>query len=414
MGLSIVVGKKGSGKTAFALQLIAEELERGRRPVITNMQIYKEKLEQWFRDQGKEVCVADRLLCLDIRDKRFRRWWRINPDDSMKGRFGDETWKDCEGCLYVVDEGQHYYNSRGWAQRMGKDEEGEAPGPECEDFLCQERKTSRDTIVTTPSSSLLDKNFRTLSTECVVLDNWYKKKIRGISPPGRFQAQVYENCPPLPGEEPIASPKFYLDVAGLMSCYNTAAGAGFIGSRADMDQPAKRGVPLWLAIACLPVLGFFAWFALHSGLSATTKHFTKKMERDMPHYAVSKVEAKTNLSPVVLQHTNEVVGAVLTNRLDVRPPVSAHHVKAVVHGLHDVVVWDDGRQSVVRSVKLLDSGDWEVDGRLYEPDLPHHLPTPDVEKPLIGQTVRSVRAPIDESWQMKPEDLLKRLPARAR
>ena len=137
---------------------------------------------------------------------------------EVYGGFGvDERWNSCVGVFFVVDEGQKYYSARGWADRLKRGEEHELPvGAECEDYLCQERKTGDDTLVTTPSSSLLDKQFRTLSTECVVLDNWYKKRIRGVRPPGRFHARIYENCPPGPGEEAVAVKNFYLDAGGLM------------------------------------------------------------------------------------------------------------------------------------------------------------------------------------------------------
>lgn len=361
-GLTIVVGKKGSGKTGFALGLIAKELERGKRIVITNMEIYKDKLESWFRSSGKEVNVADRLVVLGAKDRRFQRWWRIrgeSPEDEL-GAFGlDSRWDSCEGILYVVDEGQHHYPARGWTTRQKRGEGNEPPvGEECNDYLCQERKTGDDTVVTTPSSSLLDKDFRTLSTECVVLENWYRKRIRGVRPPGRFDVSIWENCPPQPGEEPIGRDSYQLDSTGLMACYNTAAGAGFIGSRADLDKPPPRGVHLYTLLAGLLVLGVVGWFGVHWGMKGFTKLWSKKMDKDL----VSSVQVVSHGRGVTnsVVDKKELVSSAVVSRVFTNAPAG---VRAVVKGTAGwAVVWEDGTTDLASSVVAQKRGGLLIDG----------------------------------------------------
>jgi len=53
MSLSLVVGKTGSGKSLFAVHKVVEHFLRGDpRPVVTNLTIYPDRLDDYLRSKG--------------------------------------------------------------------------------------------------------------------------------------------------------------------------------------------------------------------------------------------------------------------------------------------------------------------------------------------------------------------------
>jgi len=228
----------------FALTQIVRELVHGTRDIVTNLAVYPERLESYLRERGHEVDLANRLRVVERRDPRIKTWWRLRGRQGDFGEFGGPEWEGVEGVFYVIDEGQDFYSAREWA----------TSGPELTKYLAQNRKAGDDTLICTPSTTLIDKQIRSVSNECVVLENWYRKRFKLFRPPGRLHGRVYWNCPPAPSEEAWRTFAVHVEPQKLAKCYDTAAGAGIVGTTADVGKGGPGGLPWWtilIAIVCV-------------------------------------------------------------------------------------------------------------------------------------------------------------------
>lgn len=249
MALSLIYGRNGSGKSLFAMHLLVEELLRSNRPIMTTLAVDCEALQAYMnrdfeRGRGMLVDVHGRVRVLTEEELGF--FWRHRGQDEFhkpidRGPFGGSDWVHDGGCCFILDEVQMGFSARSWRER----------GPEFLQYQPQHRHFGDDVIAITPHPALVEKGFRILCGECVVLSNWYKLSFKGVKLPGRIVWRRYINCPPQPGEIPSETGKIFLDARGLAACYDTSAGVGVIGGgAADKGQRAK-GIPWKMAVAVL-------------------------------------------------------------------------------------------------------------------------------------------------------------------
>jgi len=278
--LTIIIGPNGSGKSLFAMHLLLKELLTTRRQIVTTLAVNLSALRELVNHRGGGFAADPfhRITRLVDADElgifwRFRGHLHSDPTVfpnrlTVLGPFGDPTWQGYTdtGVCYFLDEAQVAFGARGWtARRKAKQGEERSRGQEFTDYQTQHRKVGDDVIAITPASSLLDAQFRVLSGECIVLQNWYRMKIKGFKPPPRIRWQSFTNCPPGQGEPCLASGSIYIDVKSLAGCYDTAAGVGYVGTQADTKRDVK-GIPWWLIPAALLVVGFFVWRGLGYGM----------------------------------------------------------------------------------------------------------------------------------------------------
>src|ERR1035441_7324043 len=250
--ISVLTGRTGSGKTTFALIQIAKELVHGTRVVVTNVAIRLDKLAEFLRKEYKHELDGDRIVQLEIKDDRLKYYWRIRSKERELGEFGGEDWKNPgPGVFFVIDEIQSAFSAREWGKHSG----------ECGQYGAQQRKLGDDSICISPHPALIDKLFRILANECVILDNWYHRRVRFFRAPRKIVWHAYTNCPPQVGEEPVATGHFTIDPLGISGCFDTAAGAGLLGQQADVGK-VEKGISVTAILPAVVVLGVLVFLGI--------------------------------------------------------------------------------------------------------------------------------------------------------
>lgn len=97
---TIITGSLGGGKSALAVEMIMEHLSLG-GTVVTNIEVYPEKLAEWMRDEFGLVMDPDRLRVLD------RASIRDFHDLAVRGN-------EERTVLMVLDEAALDLNAREW------------------------------------------------------------------------------------------------------------------------------------------------------------------------------------------------------------------------------------------------------------------------------------------------------------
>lgn len=261
--LSICVGPNGSGKSLWAVHQVEELLLKDHRLIVTSLSLDIPRLNEYMQEKHPGKCpdVISRILLIGKEEmKTFWRFRRFKHDDyygriaDPRGPFGDKTWSDPDpGVVFILDEVQTVFGARDWAKT----------GPEFVTYQSQHRKLGDDVIAISPSSSLIEKQFRILCGECVVLQNFYKLKFGSFKAPRKIVYSIYQNCPPLPGEDVMSKGNIYINAAKLAGCYRTQDGVGICGGgNADKGKESK-GVPWYMVIPAI-FLGFFLLYVFMS------------------------------------------------------------------------------------------------------------------------------------------------------
>lgn len=257
--LTIIIGRVGSGKSLFALAWLVRELRQTCRQIVTSLAIDLSRLNEWFQNKypNENVDVIGRITIIE--PEQMPQFWRcrgqigFNRIPIWRGPFGDHSWGwPDDGVCYIIDEGQTAFGARNW----------QATGPEATNYLTQHRKAGDDVMVISPAAALLDKQFRILAAECIVLDNWYKKKLGLFRAPRRIVYRTFANCPPERTEDSIARGSLTIDAQGLAACYRTEQGMGIVGRLADKGQIAK-GIPWYGVFALIALIGTGVWLVGH-------------------------------------------------------------------------------------------------------------------------------------------------------
>lgn len=267
--LTFVLGTNGSGKSLYGVYQLLHELRRGKRPIVTTLPIDIPALNDYCqRTWPKETIDVTRRVVV-INKAQLQHFWRFrgfSPADEYgcalleRGPYGDDTWlSPDDGVLYILDEVQVGFNAREWQKA----------GPEFCAYQSQHRHFGDDVIAISPASALVDKQFRVLAGECVVLANLYKMRVGIWKAPRKIVYKVFQNAPPMPGEEHIHKGDIHIDAAGLAACYKTQEGLGIAGKQADKGQES-RGIPWYFGLAGAGAAGVFAWVVLHFALTRGT------------------------------------------------------------------------------------------------------------------------------------------------
>lgn len=308
--LTIVVGANGSGKSLFGTEQVIQELRRTNRQIVTTLALDHGKLNEYLQKKypKETIDVSGRVLCIGKNEiTKFWRyrgvnkaWGEYGPEPIVLGAFGeDPKWSVADGgVLYVIDEAQVGFNARNW-QKVGT---------EFCDFQSQHRKLTSDVIAITPASGLLDKQFRLLAGECIVLTNLYQKSVSVWKAPRKIVYQVFGNCPPLPGEEHSQKGSIYIDPEGVAGCYRTQDGVGIVGGQADKGKESK-GIPWYYAFGLAVVLAFAGWFVAGKIMRFGVDAGSRALSTSQPVVALTNMPGFGALATTMAGHTGGVVGA---------------------------------------------------------------------------------------------------------
>lgn len=287
--LNIAIGGTGSGKSLLALHIIEHFLMNDTRAIVTTLAIdigeIAEYLSEKYGDQAP-TNIAARIIRIYKED--LATFWRIRGIQydgeygytaKKLGRFGSEDWQIAlPGVVFILDEFQVSFKAREFMKNSG----------EFLDYQPQARKLGDTIVGTTPASSLVDKAFRDLCNQCIVLTNMYKIRVRGFTAPRKIVARIFINCPPVKGEEPIGTHDIFIEPKKLARCYKTQEGLGVKGVSADLGVRAK-GLPWWSIIPIAIGIGFVVWLVITQGMHATTRWGFRKI-------AISEKSNQANLS----------------------------------------------------------------------------------------------------------------------
>jgi len=268
--LTICLGPNGSGKSLWAMHQLERALLNDNRPIVTSLAVDVPALNEYMQRkyQGRAPDVTNRVWLLE-KDQQ-RTFWRYRSTEfdayygrifAPRGPFGDESWRQPDGGrIFILDEIQTTFGARDWQKT----------GPEFVAYQSQHRKASDDVIAIAPASSLVDKQFRVLFGECVVLQNMYQLRVGWVKAPRKIVCRTYANCPPAQGEDQLTKEDIYIDAKAIAGCYRTQDGLGFCGSNADKGREAK-GIPLKMVFVGLGCASIVAYFGIRAAFDWGTR-----------------------------------------------------------------------------------------------------------------------------------------------
>lgn len=274
----IICGKKGDGKSLYAMHRLVQVLRETNHVVITNLAVKLPELNEYVQKKypGEDLDVPNRVILLE--DDQVLMFWRHRPPPRQPYMFSpdvlaeavahDPKFMERPPVAYFLDEAHEYWNAREW-QLFAK---------EGQKYLSQCRKLGDMIFAITQVPSNLDAQFRKQSHYYIRVRNDRLRHIKvwlfRFRGQNKFVVRCYQRDP-MEGtrETPFDTEEFRLDAKGLANCYDTAKGVGVMGSKADIGARAK-GAPLMLiwpmifgALACIAALPLVLGHAVNSWLA---------------------------------------------------------------------------------------------------------------------------------------------------
>lgn len=300
------IGGVGSGKTSgvwggkFKAPTGWDELLWGTRQIVTNIEVYTGRLWSILKHRFGVEVNTDRVTMLneDETPKFYRHrgnGFIAEPQTDENGRANYARCchangqvsdaNDLPSVLYLLDETHLHFSSRKF-----KDTSDAALH-----YMSQSRKRGDDVWLITQHPKQMDVALQRLCQEWWEFTNYAQRSFFHVALPNTFSVGVYGSQPSLLTPS-LDRYTYNLDVEGVCSTYNTAAGVGMRGRKADTEKP-RRGVPWPVAIggACAVGAGICAlpWLA---GESIKKLHTGKNLA-EMNNVVMAP--AATNPPPVI-------------------------------------------------------------------------------------------------------------------
>jgi len=280
MAIRFLTAKLGGGKGVVTVtEIIEDELVNGDRCIVTNFAFETEpwvrtlrsfkgvkyQAEMGFRAYlmekygGKDFDIRKRLFFLD--DDRTKDFYlhcvkdgRLIEVDAKRNDKGQVVSYDVEpaqggnGVVYIIDEAWKFFASREWQ----KTEQG------LTFYSPQIRKFNDALWIVCQSYKQVDVQLVRMAQEFWHVINRGKMRAFMFRQPAIFDLRIYDR-PPESRATPMRNKILRLNPKTVGSCYNTAAGAGMRGSKADIGE-RKSGIPWWLApIGAVVLVAALLW-----------------------------------------------------------------------------------------------------------------------------------------------------------
>jgi len=268
-----VLGPPGNGKSLFLMKQLEWELAHSKRNIVTNLAVLMSELQGYMNRTYPSalIDVWQRVRILTQDETYF--FWRYRGYDEAGN---DVVWKpetftetvngmsvtkiiwpeagaNDPGVVAILDEMQEIYDQQTWASfaREGRS------------ALSQHRKFRLDAWLASPYLEQIAKPLREISQSYYYLRNSAYESIGYGKLNFRYATRFFYNVFRRPMKSDLDKPYtggvFSLDVKGIASCYNTAAGVGVENRIADQDLK-RAGFPAWAkwpALAAAILIGFF-------------------------------------------------------------------------------------------------------------------------------------------------------------
>lgn len=250
--IKIVVGPPGAGKGLWLIQMVVDVLLDSNKTIITNFAIRLPELNVWLQKHHPEASVNlhERIVFLPEDEVKEFYLWRSNgvkiqapTKEMMDGNeFQDYAIANQHPSVcYVLDEADIYFGAREYASH----------GRAVNFYNKQHRKLGDSVYYCCQATDQIDKQIRLLTQETIILKNLSKQKKGIFKLPALFCWSQYYQVPKQM-DKPMCSGTFRLEVGpGLKECYETAAGVGMEGMKADRGERAKGVHYYWLIPAVI-------------------------------------------------------------------------------------------------------------------------------------------------------------------
>lgn len=302
-GINIVVGPPGAGKGLWLIQVVRDILLDTQQTIATNFAVKLPELNIWLQKNhpDRAIDLHERIRFLDLDEiKRFylirgpgREIQGVTKEQERQNCFPDyEPCKQWPPVCYILDEADIHFGAREYADH----------GRSVNFYNKQHRKLSDTVYYCCQSAEQLDKQIRLLAQQTIILKNLGKQKKGIFALPQVFCWSAYYQLPKL-NDKPMASGVFRLHIDhGLQNCFETAAGVGLAGMKADRAEKTKGLLLLWVipALILTGILMVKAPMLMAKVLSGATM-------------GAAKVAAESyKLSSVVTNQANETAGLFAT------------------------------------------------------------------------------------------------------
>ena len=272
-GINIVVGPPGAGKGLWLIQVVRDVLLDTNQTIISNFAVKLAELNIWFQKNypDKAIDLHERIRFLELGEiKRFylirgngEQIQGVSKEDEKRNIFPDyDPCKQWPSVCYILDEADIHFGAREYADH----------GRSVNFYNKQHRKLSDSAYYCCQFAEQLDKQIRLLAQQTIVLKNLGKQRKGIFALPQVFCWSAYYQVPKQ-NSPPMASGVFRSQLDhGLQDCFETAAGVGLAGMKADRGEK-RNGIALMWAIPAIILAGILlvkAPMLLAKGLSGAT------------------------------------------------------------------------------------------------------------------------------------------------
>lgn len=256
MSSRAISGKPGGGKSYYAVILIIDELRSGDRPIVTNLPLNLQALQDYFSETLEiDVDVFSRVTLLAWED--FKDFWRyrgngfiapdVTPAEFSAGIRPDWAKFPKNGVFYVLDEVHEHLNSRQWA----------TTGPLLLFYIMKHRHLGDDVLWITQSVMNVDRQWRSSTQDYTYCRNWRKEKFRGFVKGSGFTATLY--LEPFTGlQQPQEEKKYSLDKK-IAACYNTSIANTAADTNEKISGPPIKILYIALGVFLFLIAGSFGF-----------------------------------------------------------------------------------------------------------------------------------------------------------
>ena len=279
MAIQFISGEPGGGKSLFSVMCILDELRLTSRNIVTNVSLNVPRVCEYLHERYGESFNASHRIKLLNETECYAFWLFYGQGLELKERrtipvpeyfnckkgdidVVDYSPRGDTSVLYVIDEVHKFFGARQWAQN----------GQDAFYYLSEHRKFGDDVLLCSQHAGNVDKQMRSIVQDWTYLRNFNKERFGRFRSFKFLQRSTYASEQKGSGDENLCMERvrFNLDLEGVCSCYDTAAGVGIIGRTGADAGHAQRGLPPWLyfvglATCALAVLCSLVWFERNGG-----------------------------------------------------------------------------------------------------------------------------------------------------
>jgi len=282
--IHFICGKPRGGKSLLTVKLLIQELRTGCGPVVTNLPLNEDRLQEYTGGfNPSRLVVLREEECPEFYRCRGAGWWLAKPPTKQERERGARaalvtayrsrdghrvdvsqlTAAECEqgvrdgyleaeqvktlgGVWYAVDECHLFWGARNW-QKTGEN---------LMEYQSQHGKLGDTVYLITQHKDMVDRAFRLLAQDFTYVANLGKVRFSGFRLPTIIRGAVYSGDAPSPDE----TFTLRIDAKGIGSCYRTQDGVGVAGRIGADSGDAKKGLGWgWGVVAFFCLVMLLAW-----------------------------------------------------------------------------------------------------------------------------------------------------------